>query len=129
MCHCSSLRFLAISLISLLSHLLAGLCHLFSSYFSQLILFSIFLFQGKPVGTPDPSTYFRIIKEHNVAGMFVAPTGLRAVKREASCCNKTLFGRICSLKNMKKMSLFDNFYFSSKFHEQYDYPSLLFTVI
>ncbi|KAL4225680.1 Acyl-CoA synthetase short-chain member 3 [Mactra antiquata] len=40
------------------------------------------LFEGKPVGTPDPGVYFRIIKEHNVAGLFVAPTALRAVRRE-----------------------------------------------
>ena len=40
--------------------------------------------QGKPVGTPDPGVYFRIIKEHNVAGLFVAPTALRAIRRDVS---------------------------------------------
>ena len=40
------------------------------------------LLQGKPVGTPDPGIYFRIIKEHNVTGLFVAPTALRAIRRE-----------------------------------------------
>ena len=38
--------------------------------------------QGKPVGTPDPGVYFRILKEHDVAGMFVAPTAIRAIRRE-----------------------------------------------
>ncbi|XP_060570913.1 acyl-CoA synthetase short-chain family member 3, mitochondrial-like isoform X1 [Ruditapes philippinarum] len=40
------------------------------------------LFEGKPVGTPDPGVYFRIIKEHNVVGLFVAPTALRAIRRD-----------------------------------------------
>ncbi|XP_064602254.1 acyl-CoA synthetase short-chain family member 3, mitochondrial-like [Liolophura sinensis] len=56
--------------------------HSYINYAPLLNCNTTILFEGKPVGTPDPSTYFRIIKEHNVAGMFVAPTGLRAVKRE-----------------------------------------------
>jgi len=38
--------------------------------------------QGKPVGTPDPSSFYRIIHEHNVCGMFTAPTAMRALRRE-----------------------------------------------
>ncbi|KAI0227931.1 Acyl-CoA synthetase short-chain family member 3, mitochondrial, partial [Lamellibrachia satsuma] len=37
---------------------------------------------GKPVGTPGPSAYYRIITDHKVAGMFAAPTAIRAVRRE-----------------------------------------------
>ncbi|WP_037469074.1 AMP-binding protein [Sinorhizobium fredii] len=40
------------------------------------------LFEGKPVGTPDPGTYWRIIAEHGVAVMFTAPTALRAIRKE-----------------------------------------------
>ena len=40
------------------------------------------LLQGKPVGTPGPSAYYRIITDHKVAGMFAAPTSIRAVRRE-----------------------------------------------
>ncbi|WOS62752.1 AMP-binding protein [Sinorhizobium fredii] len=40
------------------------------------------LFEGKPVGTPDPGTYWRIIAEHAVAVMFTAPTALRAIRKE-----------------------------------------------
>ncbi|XP_048730309.1 acyl-CoA synthetase short-chain family member 3, mitochondrial-like isoform X2 [Ostrea edulis] len=40
------------------------------------------VYEGKPVGTPDPGVYFRILKEHDVAGMFVAPTAIRAIRRE-----------------------------------------------
>ncbi|ASY58668.1 AMP-binding protein [Sinorhizobium sp. CCBAU 05631] len=39
-------------------------------------------FEGKPVGTPDPGTYWRIIAEHGVAVMFTAPTALRAIRKE-----------------------------------------------
>ncbi|MCK3778321.1 AMP-binding protein [Ensifer sesbaniae] len=40
------------------------------------------LFEGKPVGTPDPGTYWRIIAEHGVVVMFTAPTALRAIRKE-----------------------------------------------
>ena len=40
------------------------------------------LFEGKPVGTPDPGTFWRIISEHGVRAMFTAPTAFRAIKRE-----------------------------------------------
>ena len=40
------------------------------------------LFEGKPVGTPDPGTFWRIIAEHDVRVMFTAPTAFRAIKRE-----------------------------------------------
>jgi propionyl-CoA synthetase len=31
------------------------------------------------VGTPDSGAYFRVISEHNVTGMFTAPTAIRAI--------------------------------------------------
>lgn len=40
------------------------------------------LFEGKPVGTPDASTFWRIIEEYKVTTMFTAPTALRAIRRE-----------------------------------------------
>ncbi len=40
------------------------------------------VFEGKPVGTPDPGTFWRVISEHNVKSFFTAPTAIRAVKRE-----------------------------------------------
>ncbi len=40
------------------------------------------LFEGKPVGTPDAGTYWRVISEHRVTAMFTAPTAFRAIKRE-----------------------------------------------
>ena len=40
------------------------------------------LFEGKPVGTPDAATYWRIIERHGVTTMFTAPTALRAIKQQ-----------------------------------------------
>ncbi|MGB3409271.1 MAG: AMP-binding protein, partial [Jannaschia sp.] len=40
------------------------------------------VFEGKPVGTPDPSTFWRVMADHKVAAFFTAPTAFRAVKRE-----------------------------------------------
>jgi propionyl-CoA synthetase len=40
------------------------------------------LYEGKPVGTPDASAYWRLIAEHRVNALFTAPTALRAIKRE-----------------------------------------------
>ena len=40
------------------------------------------VFEGKPVGTPDAGTFWRVIAEHDVKSFFTAPTAFRAVKRE-----------------------------------------------
>lgn len=40
------------------------------------------LYEGKPVGTPDPGAFWRVISEHDVVTMFTAPTAFRAIKRD-----------------------------------------------
>lgn len=45
------------------------------------------VFEGKPVGTPDPGTFGRIIQNHKVKSFFTAPTAIRAVKREDPECS------------------------------------------
>jgi propionyl-CoA synthetase len=40
------------------------------------------LFEGKPIRTPDASTFWRVINEHKVNVMFTAPTAIRAIKKE-----------------------------------------------
>lgn len=40
------------------------------------------LYEGKPVGTPDPGAFWRVISEHRVKAMFTAPTAFRAIKKE-----------------------------------------------
>ena len=59
------------------------------------------VFEGKPVGTPDAGTFWRVISEHNVKALFTAPTAFRAIKRVDQngefigkydlSCMKTLF--------------------------------------
>ena len=39
------------------------------------------VFEGKPVGTPDAGTFWRVIEEHKVRALFTAPTAFRAIKR------------------------------------------------
>jgi propionyl-CoA synthetase len=39
------------------------------------------VFEGKPVGTPDAGTFWRVIEEHKVKALFTAPTAFRAIKR------------------------------------------------
>jgi propionyl-CoA synthetase len=40
------------------------------------------LYEGKPVGTPDPGAFWRVISRHGVRVLFTAPTAFRAIKRE-----------------------------------------------
>jgi acyl-coenzyme A synthetase/AMP-(fatty) acid ligase len=43
---------------------------------------STILFEGKPVRTPDASTFWRVIEEYKVKVMFTAPTAIRAIRKE-----------------------------------------------
>ena len=38
------------------------------------------MFEGKPVGTPDAGTFWRVIADHGVVALFTAPTAFRAIK-------------------------------------------------
>ena len=40
------------------------------------------LYEGKPVGTPDATAFWRVIQDYKVAAFFTAPTALRAVRKE-----------------------------------------------
>lgn len=40
------------------------------------------LYEGKPVGTPDPGAFWRVISDHGVNVLFTAPTAFRAIKRD-----------------------------------------------
>jgi propionyl-CoA synthetase len=40
------------------------------------------MYEGKPVGTPDPGAFWRVVSEYGVKTLFTAPTSLRAIKRE-----------------------------------------------
>ena len=40
------------------------------------------LFEGKPVGTPDAGTFWRVCAQHGVKVLFTAPTAIRAIRKE-----------------------------------------------
>ena len=40
------------------------------------------LYEGKPIGTPDPGAFWRVVSEHSVKVLFSAPTALRAIRKE-----------------------------------------------
>ncbi|RPE66339.1 propionyl-CoA synthetase [Pacificibacter maritimus] len=40
------------------------------------------VFEGKPIGTPDAGTFWRVVRDHKVKVLFTAPTAFRAIKRE-----------------------------------------------
>jgi len=40
------------------------------------------IYEGKPVGTPDAGSFWRVISEHKVKTLFTAPTAFRAIKKE-----------------------------------------------
>jgi propionyl-CoA synthetase len=56
--------------------------HSFILYAPLLAGATTVLFEGKPVGTPDAGTFWRILEEYKVNTFFTAPTALRAVRKE-----------------------------------------------
>ncbi len=40
------------------------------------------LYEGKPVGTPDPGAFWRVVEKYKVASLFTAPTAIRAIIKE-----------------------------------------------
>lgn len=56
--------------------------HSYIIYAPLLLGCTTILYEGKPVGTPDASAFWRVIERHRVNALFTAPTALRAIKRE-----------------------------------------------
>lgn len=56
--------------------------HSYIVYAPLLAGVTTLLFEGKPVGTPDAGTFWRIVSEHDVKVLFTAPTAFRAIRRE-----------------------------------------------
>lgn len=56
--------------------------HSYIVYAPLLTGASTVLFEGKPIRTPDASTFWRIISEYKVKVMFTAPTAIRAIRKE-----------------------------------------------
>ncbi len=56
--------------------------HSYIAYGPLIYGATMVVFEGKPVGTPDPGTFWRVIEDHKVVSFFTAPTAFRAIKRE-----------------------------------------------
>ncbi|KAI1107141.1 AMP-binding enzyme [Jackrogersella minutella] len=80
--------------------------HSYIIYAPLLVGAATVLFEGKPVGTPDSSTLWRIIQDYKVTSLFTAPTALRAIKRDDPE-NRALqqIGRQGGLKSLKALFL------------------------
>ncbi|WP_420346865.1 propionyl-CoA synthetase [Pelagibius sp.] len=39
-------------------------------------------YEGKPVGTPDPGAFWRVISQHKAVSLFTAPTAFRAIRQQ-----------------------------------------------
>ncbi|MBB6307808.1 propionyl-CoA synthetase [Xanthobacter tagetidis] len=60
--------------------------HSYIVYAPLLMGCTSIVYEGKPVGTPDPGAFWRVIEEHKVVALFTAPTALRAIKKEDPDC-------------------------------------------
>jgi propionyl-CoA synthetase len=56
--------------------------HSYIVYAPLLVGATTVLYEGKPVGTPDPGAFWRVISEHRVKALFTAPTAIRAIRKE-----------------------------------------------
>jgi propionyl-CoA synthetase len=56
--------------------------HSYIVYAPLLVGATTVLFEGKPVGTPDPGTFWRTMVRHGVKSFFTAPTAIRAIRKE-----------------------------------------------
>lgn len=56
--------------------------HSYTLYGPLLVGAATVVYEGKPVGTPDASAFWRMIQEYKVNAMFTAPTALRAIRKD-----------------------------------------------
>jgi len=56
--------------------------HSYIVYAPLLVGATTVLYEGKPVGTPDASAFWRVVADHGVKALFTAPTAIRAIKKE-----------------------------------------------
>ncbi|PKG58747.1 propionyl-CoA synthetase [Shewanella sp. Choline-02u-19] len=56
--------------------------HSYIVYGPLLVGATTLMYEGKPIGTPDPGAFWRTIAKYNVKSFFTAPTAIRAIKRD-----------------------------------------------
>ncbi|NKY52341.1 AMP-binding protein [Nocardia vermiculata] len=55
--------------------------HSYIVYAPLLVGATTVMYEGKPIGTPDSGTFWRLVEQYHVDVMFTAPTALRAIRR------------------------------------------------
>ncbi|GAA1426297.1 propionyl-CoA synthetase [Microlunatus lacustris] len=55
--------------------------HSYIVYAPLLVGATTVLYEGKPVGTPDAGSFWRVVSEHRATVLFTAPTAIRAIRR------------------------------------------------
>jgi len=56
--------------------------HSYIVYAPLLLGCTTVVYEGKPVGTPDPGAFWRVVRDHGVKVLFTAPTAFRAIRKE-----------------------------------------------
>lgn len=80
--------------------------HSYTLYGPLLTGAATVLYEGKPVGTPDASAFWRLIDEYKISTMFTAPTALRAIRKEDPDNNFiSTIGKRGGLKSLKALFL------------------------
>ncbi|KAJ5387209.1 hypothetical protein N7509_009750 [Penicillium cosmopolitanum] len=80
--------------------------HSYILYAPLLVGATTVLFEGKPIGTPDAGTFWRIVEKHHVNTLFTAPTAMRAIRKDDP--NDALFkevGQRGGLKSLRALFL------------------------
>ncbi|KAJ4401381.1 hypothetical protein N0V85_005537 [Neurospora sp. IMI 360204] len=80
--------------------------HSYTLYGPLLTGAATVLYEGKPVGTPDASAFWRLAEEYKINTMFTAPTALRAIRKEdPDNTFITKIGKRGGLKSLKALFL------------------------
>ncbi len=74
--------------------------HSYIVYAPLLVGATTVLYEGKPVGTPDPGIFWRTIEKYQVKSFFTAPTAIRAIKREDPNAEYAAKANLSCLKNV-----------------------------
>ncbi|KAL4792890.1 hypothetical protein BDV19DRAFT_241182 [Aspergillus venezuelensis] len=75
--------------------------HSYILYAPLLVGATTVLFEGKPVGTPDAGTFWRVVAEHKANVLFTAPTALRAIRKEDP--DNAHFEKVTGANNLKHL--------------------------
>jgi propionyl-CoA synthetase len=80
--------------------------HSYTLYGPLLTGATTVLYEGKPVGTPDASAFWRLVEEYKINTMFTAPTALRAIRKDdPDNSHFTRIGERGGLRSLKALFL------------------------